>query len=152
MPTLHGLRFTIPQFDDGELEYCGVSIHFLDEGVDSGDIISQGRSAVDKSDTIHSLGDKIIKVGIKLICESIEVISDDSFSPLKQDLSIGKKYYRKDFNADFVIWMDTIKEGRFEDTNKMFEPPEQYDFKVTHLDAQMWAFLIKADINEKMEQ
>ena len=23
---------------------------------------------------------------------------------------------RKDFNADFVIWMDTIKEGRFEDT------------------------------------
>ena len=59
---------------------------------------------------------------------------------------------RDDFNADYIIWMDTIKEGRFEDTNKMFEPPKEYDFRVTHLDAQMWAYLIKADINEKMEQ
>ena len=59
---------------------------------------------------------------------------------------------RDDFNADYIIWMDTIKEGRFEDTNKMFEPPKQYDFRVTHLEAQMWAYLIKADINEKMEQ
>ena len=59
---------------------------------------------------------------------------------------------RDDFNADYTIWMDTIKEGRFEDTNKMFEPTKQYDFRVTHLEAQMWAYLIKADINEKMEQ
>ena len=44
---------------------------------------------------------------------------------------------REDFNADYVIWMDTIKEGRFEDTNKMFEPPKKYDFKVTHMEAQM---------------
>lgn len=30
---------------------------------------------------------------------------------------------REAFNPDFTIWMDTIKEGRFEDTNKMFEKP-----------------------------
>ena len=30
---------------------------------------------------------------------------------------------RAEFNADFTVWMDTIKEGRFEDTNKMFERP-----------------------------
>ena len=30
---------------------------------------------------------------------------------------------RMEFNADFTVWMDTIKEGRFEDTNKMFVPP-----------------------------
>ena len=58
---------------------------------------------------------------------------------------------RELFPADYIIWMDTIKEGRFEDTNKMFEPPKQYDFRVTHLEAQMWAYLIKADINDKME-
>ena len=28
---------------------------------------------------------------------------------------------RKEFKADYTIWMNTIKEGRFEDTNKMFE-------------------------------
>ena len=55
---------------------------------------------------------------------------------------------REDFNADYVIWMDTIKEGRFDDTNKMFEQPKKYDFKVTHMDAQMWAFMILNDIRD----
>jgi len=30
---------------------------------------------------------------------------------------------RSEFAPDFTVWMDTIKEGRFEDTNKMFEVP-----------------------------
>ena len=56
---------------------------------------------------------------------------------------------RKQFNADYTIWMDTIKEGRFEDTNKMFEEPSQYDFKIGHKEADMWAFLIKQDVLDK---
>ena len=56
---------------------------------------------------------------------------------------------RADFDADYTIWMDTIKEGRFEDTNKMFEAPTKYDFRVTHMEADMWAFIIKQDIAEK---
>ena len=32
---------------------------------------------------------------------------------------------------DLVIWLDTIKEGRFEDTNKMFEQPNKTDIKIT---------------------
>ena len=55
------------------------------------------------------------------------------------------------FPADYVIWMDTIKEGRFEDTNKMFVAPENYDYKVTHMNAEMWAFLIKQDFLNKEE-
>ena len=38
---------------------------------------------------------------------------------------------RENFNADIVIWMDTIKEGRFEDTNKLFQNPETVDFHIT---------------------
>ena len=38
---------------------------------------------------------------------------------------------RKVFNPDVVIWLDTIKEGRFEDTNKLFEEPEEVDFRIT---------------------
>ena len=55
---------------------------------------------------------------------------------------------RKEFNADYTIWVDTIKEGKYEDTNKIFEIPSKYDFKVTHKDADMWAYLIKQDILE----
>ena len=57
---------------------------------------------------------------------------------------------RRDFDADYIIWMDTIKEGRFEDTNKMFEPPIFYNFRVTHKDANMWAFLIKKDMQRTL--
>jgi len=56
---------------------------------------------------------------------------------------------RKEFNADYTIWVDTIKEGRYEDTNKIFEKPSKYDFKVTHKEADMWAYLIKQDIIDK---
>ncbi len=43
------------------------------------------------------------------------------------------------FPADYIIWVDTIKEGRFDDTNKMFVKPEKYDFHVTTQDAKNWA-------------
>ena len=65
------------------------------------------------------------------------------------DFICPTEYTRKEFNADYTIWMDTIKEGRYEDTNKMFEIPSKYDFKVTHKDADMWAYLIKYDIKDK---
>jgi len=37
---------------------------------------------------------------------------------------------RLEFNPDFTVWMDTIKEGRFEDTNKMFEKPKDVNYHV----------------------
>ena len=38
---------------------------------------------------------------------------------------------RSNFNADITIWMDTIKEGRFDDTNKLFEIPKEVTYHVT---------------------
>ena len=54
---------------------------------------------------------------------------------------------RKLFPADFVIWVDTIKEGRFDDTNQMFVKPEKYDFHVTTQDAKVWADKIIKEIS-----
>jgi len=50
------------------------------------------------------------------------------------------------FPADFIIWVDTIKEGRFDDTNKMFVKPNKYDFHVTTQDARNWAPKILKEI------
>jgi adenylylsulfate kinase len=36
--------------------------------------------------------------------------------------------WRDDY--DIKIWMNTIKEGRFEDTNKMFEKPTKIDYEI----------------------
>ena len=51
------------------------------------------------------------------------------------------------FPADFIIWVDTIKEGRFDDTNKMFVKPEKYNYHVTTQDAKNWAPKIFKEIN-----
>ena len=50
------------------------------------------------------------------------------------------------FPADYIIWVDTIKEGRFDDTNKMFVKPDKYDFHVTSQDAKNWAPKIYKEI------
>jgi hypothetical protein len=55
---------------------------------------------------------------------------------------------REDFAADYIVWVDTIKEGRFEDTNKMFVPPEEYDFRVPTQNAELWALRIADEIQE----
>ena len=52
------------------------------------------------------------------------------------------------FPADYVVWVDTIKEGRFDDTNKMFVKPEKYDFHVTTQDAKSWAPKISKEIKK----
>ena len=54
---------------------------------------------------------------------------------------------RELFPADYIIWVDTIKEGRFEDTNQMFVKPEKFNFHVTTQDAKLWASKIKEDLN-----
>ena len=55
---------------------------------------------------------------------------------------------RKLFPADYVVWVDTIKAGRFEDTNQMFIKPEKYDFHVTSQDAKYWTLKILEDLNK----
>ena len=50
------------------------------------------------------------------------------------------------FPDDYVLWVDRIKEGRFDDTNKMFVKPEKYDFHVTSQDAKNWAPKIFEDL------
>ena len=60
------------------------------------------------------------------------------------DFNCSIEHTREDLNADYIIWMDTIKESKL-------EPPKNFDFKVTHKDAQMFSFLIKQEILDKLK-
>ena len=57
----------------------------------------------------------------------------------------------EEFNPDYSIWMDTIKEGRFEDTNKMFEKPESPDFTVSEWKDDTH-FKLEKEINQFIEK
>ena len=55
---------------------------------------------------------------------------------------------RKIFKPDYLIWMDTIKKGRFEDTNQLFVPPQEFNFRVRTKNADFWSKKIYKNINK----
>ncbi len=55
---------------------------------------------------------------------------------------------RENYKADWTIWVDTISEGRYADTNKAFIEPAQYDFRIPEQDAKKWAnFIVERLVN-----
>lgn len=69
---------------------------------------------------------------------SVDYVICDFVAPLVE--------MRNNFKADWTIWVDTIAEGRYEDTNKMFQVPEVYDFRITEQRAEKWGEFIAAHI------
>ena len=47
------------------------------------------------------------------------------------DFVCPTKETRQMFDADFTVWMDTIKKGRFENTNRLFERPCNVEMRIT---------------------
>ena len=80
---------------------------------------------------------RMAKAALKLRDEANYVIAD-FIAPTPQA--------RNFFPADYIIWIDTIKECRFDDTNKMFVKPEKFNFHVTTQNAKLWAPKILEDL------
>lgn len=53
---------------------------------------------------------------------------------------------RNNFKADWTVWVDTIREGRYADTNKLFVEPEVYDFRIIEQKSEWWGEFIAAHI------
>lgn len=61
------------------------------------------------------------------------------------DFVCPTKELRKVFEPDLVIWMDTIKQSQYADTNEIFEPPtaDEYNFCITEFNSiTSWATTI----------
>jgi len=74
---------------------------------------------------MRAIADKSVEAGFVTICDFV--------CPTKE--------LRDVFNADFVVWMDTIKKGRYKDTNKVFEKPteEEYDIRIDSFSSDSWS-------------
>lgn len=59
---------------------------------------------------------------------------------------------RTAFGPAFTVWVDRIQEGRFEDTNRLFVPPEVADIRVSpEGSARSWAERILARLHPAFE-
>jgi adenylylsulfate kinase len=63
-----------------------------------------------------------------------EIVICDFVAPLKKVRDI--------FDADYVIWMNTVTESQYEDTNKLFEMPEKFNIVVTEKNVEKWSAII----------
>jgi len=45
---------------------------------------------------------------------------------------------RKIFEADVVVWMDTVPTSKYPDTNKLFEEPRHYDYRIKEKNSFPW--------------
>jgi len=57
---------------------------------------------------------------------------------------------REIFDADYTVWVDTVKKSKYEDTDSLFVPPKEYDLRVTHKDVEYWAEIIYKNIIGKV--
>ena len=64
---------------------------------------------------------------MKYLCDGAQTIT----SHVVADFICPTMETRRIFNADFTVWMDTLKESEYEDTNQMFEKPIKPDYHVS---------------------
>jgi adenylylsulfate kinase len=57
-------------------------------------------------------------------------VSDDDYTIV--DFVAPTEEIRHIFNADITIWMDTIQESRYGDTNKVFQKPNNADLVISN--------------------
>lgn len=64
------------------------------------------------------------------------------------DLVAPLAVMRDVLDCDYVVWADTISEGRFTDTNQIFNPPTKYNVRMTTKDCEYWSDVIVRTILE----
>lgn len=80
----------------GGAAHLGVTVHLLDAGVDSGDILHRERCDIDPEDNFYSIGLKLTKTGVELFARVLEnVRAGERLSGDKQSLAGGRVYSSK---------------------------------------------------------
>ena len=87
----------------------------------------------------HRQAERMANISEKIIAEDNNVVAD-FICPTNET--------RKIFSPDYVVFMNTITAGKYEDTNALFEPPEDADFEVKTKNAELISFIV-ANQSEK---
>lgn len=99
-------RGPIPTFwalINGE-EVCGITVHFLDAGVDTGPIIDQTTIRISPRDTGYSVHLRAMRAGYRLLMKNIEAITRGRARARRQDASTGSYFGRFTERARYLDW------------------------------------------------
>jgi methionyl-tRNA formyltransferase len=91
LPKYRGMNVVEWALFDGHR--LGVSIHFMDEGIDTGGILLQKEFDVATGDTIDTLRNRSSKLGKQAMVEAIAKICDGQLRPVPQQSGDGQQYF-----------------------------------------------------------
>ena len=96
---------------NGETQ-TGVSTFFIDDRIDTGDMILQEKVAIDSSETAGSLHDKLMTTGANLVIETIKLIEEGKVEPIAQkdskELKPANKLNRENTRIDWQQPLDKV--------------------------------------------
>jgi hypothetical protein len=100
---------------NNEPEYVGATIHHIDAGIDSGDIVHQGRPEFTADDMPHTVGCKAIEVGIRLMFQAIRELEAGELASTPQwPVPNARLYLRKDYHPRQVVQLyELLEDGLF---------------------------------------
>ena len=90
---------------EGESE-TGVTVMYMDEGLDTGDIITTESFPITKTDDFESVHDRSAEIGARLLSETVDLIFDGKAVRTKQDSALAtyaKKVEKEDCKIDFTL-------------------------------------------------
>jgi methionyl-tRNA formyltransferase len=71
----------------------GITIHFMDRGIDTGDILLKKTIPIEKGDTIKSLRSKSQPISVGALAEVVNKLENGVIQPIKQKKEDGKQYF-----------------------------------------------------------
>ncbi|MBD3387519.1 MAG: hypothetical protein GF416_00705 [Candidatus Altiarchaeales archaeon] len=102
LPKYRGRYSTVHAIFNGE-EYAGVTLHWMDEGVDSGPIVLQERIRIDRDDTAKSLYERCTEAGVKLFGQFLDIWLSGGDIPSEPQDESQATYFPKGLPNDGVI-------------------------------------------------
>lgn len=109
LPQYRGLHAHNWAIINGEAE-TGATIHYIDEGVDTGDIIAQGRVAITDEDDAVTLRDAVTRQAAGLLLEAISQIEQGAVARIEQDEAVARYWPRRKPEDGRIDWQRSARQ------------------------------------------
>ncbi|GMB08510.1 methionyl-tRNA formyltransferase [Thermolongibacillus altinsuensis] len=91
-------------------EKTGITIMYMVEQLDAGDILTQVEVPIDERDTVGTLHDKLSEAGAKLLSETIPLLLSGNITPVKQDETKATFAYNIKREQEKIDWSKSGEE------------------------------------------
>jgi methionyl-tRNA formyltransferase len=127
----------------------GVSLHFVDEGIDSGDIVAQLPITYDWEDTGETLYVKATQAMVKLFKLAYPQIHNGSYQRVPQDLNGGSLHYAKEL--DIVSKIDLNKNYNARELINLLRARTFFGYPSCHFEENGVTYEISVNIKRNSE-